>query len=91
MPEIPDLEVIKAFLNERIVGKEVVRANEVRPAMIRSLAAGDFSRDVAGRRFGTVSRQGQVAGHPYDADWSAPVLYFGCHCAEAYVFHHGHA
>jgi hypothetical protein len=28
MPGIPKLEVIQAFLNERIVGREVVRANE---------------------------------------------------------------
>ena len=60
MPEIPDLEVIKVFLNERIVGKEVIRASEVRPAMVRSLAAGDFSSDVTGRHFGAVSRQGKM-------------------------------
>ena len=68
MPEIPDLEVIKAFLNERIVGKEVVWAKEVRPAMVRCLAADDFSTDVTGRRFGTVSRQGKMLTLPLEPD-----------------------
>ena len=66
--EIPDLEAIKDFLNERFVGKEVARAKEVRPAMVRNLAADDFSSDVVGRRFGTVSRQGKMLTLPLETD-----------------------
>ena len=68
MPEIPDLEVIKAFLNDRIIGKEVTQAKEVRPAMVRNLAADDFSKDITGRRFGAVVRQGKMLTLPLEPD-----------------------
>lgn len=59
MPEIPDLEVIKDFLNSRVRGRTIVRAKELRPAMVRSLAAEHFADDVVGRRFGEVARRGK--------------------------------
>ncbi|MEX2599076.1 MAG: DNA-formamidopyrimidine glycosylase family protein [Dehalococcoidia bacterium] len=59
MPEIPDLEVIKDFLNERLPGKEIVRAEAPRPWIVRSLAADDFVEDVRGRAFGHMQRQGK--------------------------------
>ena len=68
MPEIPDLEVIKEFLNERIVGKEIVRVDAPRPWIVRSLAADDFASDVIGRSFGRVLRLGKDLLFPLDPD-----------------------
>ncbi|MBM3941080.1 MAG: Fpg/Nei family DNA glycosylase [SAR202 cluster bacterium] len=66
MPEIPDLEVIRRFLNERLLGKEITRAAELRPAMVRSLAGEDFAADVIGRRFGTLTRRGKMLTLPLE-------------------------
>jgi formamidopyrimidine-DNA glycosylase len=68
MPEIPDLEVIKDFLNDRIVGQEIVRAEAPKPWIVRSHAAEDFVGDVLGRRFGTVLRRGKDLIFPLDPD-----------------------
>ena len=68
MPEIPDLEVIKDFLNERIAGKNVVRAEAPRPWIVRSLAADDFVADVRGRMFGKMIRLGKDLLLPLDPD-----------------------
>ena len=58
MPEAPDLEVIKEFLNERVQGQRVASAKVLRPTVLRSLA-GDFPSDVAGRAFGEFHRRGK--------------------------------
>lgn len=68
MPEIPDLEVIKDFLNERIVGREIVRVDVPKPWIVRSIAADDFAADVRGRRFGTIIRKGKDLLFPLDSD-----------------------
>jgi formamidopyrimidine-DNA glycosylase len=36
MPERPDLEAIRAFLNERIVGAEIARAEALIPDVFRT-------------------------------------------------------
>lgn len=59
MPEIPDLEVIREFLNDRIPGREITRAEGPKPWIVRSLAADDFLADVVGRKFGRVLRKGK--------------------------------
>ena len=59
MPEAPDLEIIKDFLNRRISGIAVAGARILRPTVLRSLA-GDFEQDVAGRRFINIQRQGKL-------------------------------
>ena len=58
MPEAPDLEVIKDFLNDRVQGRTVESATVLRPTVLRSLA-GDFSADVTGRSFGEFHRRGK--------------------------------
>ena len=68
MPEIPDLEVIKDFLNERLAGQEVVRAEAPKSWIVRSLAAEHFEQDVIGRRFGTITRLGKDLVFPLDPD-----------------------
>ena len=58
MPEAPDLEVIKDFLNDRVQGRTVESATVLRPTVLRSLA-GDFSTDTTGRSFGEFHRRGK--------------------------------
>ena len=58
MPEAPDLEVIKEFLNNRVKDRTVHSANVLRPTVLRSLA-GDFPVDIAGRTLGPTQRRGK--------------------------------
>jgi formamidopyrimidine-DNA glycosylase len=58
MPEIPDLEAIRGFLNERIVGVEITAAETPIPYIIRTPAA-DVVATLTGNRFGHVLRRGK--------------------------------
>ena len=58
MPEAPELEVVKEFLVEHLVGQEVSDAQVLRPSVLRSLQ-GVFEEDVVGRRFQGVDRNGK--------------------------------
>jgi formamidopyrimidine-DNA glycosylase len=58
MPEIPDLEAIRAFLNERIVGIEITRVEALIPYILRTPRA-DFEAALTGNRFGHVLRRGK--------------------------------
>lgn len=58
MPEIPDLEAIRAFLNKRIVGVEIANAEALIPYIIRTPRA-DFEAALTGNRFGEVLRRGK--------------------------------
>jgi formamidopyrimidine-DNA glycosylase len=58
MPEIPDLEAIRDFLNERIPGVEVTSAQALIPYVFRS-GARDFEATLTGNRFGHVRRHGK--------------------------------
>jgi formamidopyrimidine-DNA glycosylase len=58
MPEIPDLEAIRAFYNARIIGQEVVAVEAVIPYIIRTGAA-DFEAGMVGNRFGECTRRGK--------------------------------
>ena len=58
MPEIPDLEAIRAFLNERIVGVEIARAETYIPYIFRTPAK-DVAAGLTGNRFGEVLRRGK--------------------------------
>jgi formamidopyrimidine-DNA glycosylase len=68
MPEIPDLEVIKDFLNERIAGKAITRVEAPRQWIVRSLVEDDFVADIAGRSFGRILRRGKDLLFPLDPD-----------------------
>ena len=58
MPEAPDLEVIKEFLNDRVRGEAVTGATVVRPTVLRSLV-GELSEDMPGRTFDEFHRRGK--------------------------------
>jgi formamidopyrimidine-DNA glycosylase len=59
MPELPDLEVIKEFLQDHIVGQEIAEVEVVRPIVARNLADGDFAPRLTGQRIEQVHRQGK--------------------------------
>ena len=58
MPEAPDLEVVKDYLNEHVRGQTVESARVLRPTVLRALA-GEFSADISGRTLGTFERRGK--------------------------------
>jgi formamidopyrimidine-DNA glycosylase len=59
MPELPDLEVIKEFLQDHIVGQEIAEVEVVRPIVVRSLAGDDFAPRLTGQRIEQVHRRGK--------------------------------
>jgi len=58
VPEVPDLEAIRGFLNRRIVGKNVQRVDVFIPIVIR-IPRNDFIRLMTGDTFGEVHRHGK--------------------------------
>ena len=58
MPEAPDLEVIKDFLNQRVLGQRVEAATVLKATVLRSLA-GDICDDIPGRSLKQVHRRGK--------------------------------
>ena len=58
MPEAPELEVVKDFLAENLVGASVEAAAALRPSVLRSLC-GDIAADMPGREFRSVERRGK--------------------------------
>ena len=58
MPEAPDLEVIKDYLNQRVRGRAVASAQVLRPTVLRPLA-GDLAADLPGRTLCQFRREGK--------------------------------
>ena len=58
MPEAPDLEVIKEFLNRRVRGQRVESAAALKPTVLRPLVE-DFLGDIPGRTLEQVHRRGK--------------------------------
>lgn len=59
MPEIPDLEAIRGFLNTRIAGREIISAVVRIPVVVRTPAQ-EMRETLAAERFGLVDRHGKV-------------------------------
>jgi formamidopyrimidine-DNA glycosylase len=58
MPEVPDLEAIRAFFNQRIVGESIERVDVLIPVVIR-VPRDDFVRLLTGDTLGEVHRYGK--------------------------------
>ena len=58
MPEIPDLEAIRGFLNQRLPGVRVERADFLIPVVFR-VPKDDFIRTIEGNSFGETQRRGK--------------------------------
>ncbi len=63
MPEIPDLEAIRGFLNERIVDVKIERAEFLIPVVFR-VTKDDFVRTLEGNSFGEIGRHGKFLLFP---------------------------
>ena len=57
MPEAPDLEVIKDYLNANLKGATVESCKVLRPTVVRSLAT-EITGDLPGRTFHDPQRRG---------------------------------
>ena len=64
MPEVPDLEAIRGFLNERVVGESVVKAEVIIPVVLR-IPRDDFIRLVTGDTIGEIQRLGKFLLFPF--------------------------
>lgn len=60
MPEAPDLQVIKEFLEPRLLNLEIRAAREVRPLVLRNLSGEPFEEDLPGRRTTALRRRGKL-------------------------------
>jgi formamidopyrimidine-DNA glycosylase len=59
MPEIPDLEVIKEYLERSLPGQVIETAEVLRPLVVRNLVGDDFASKVEGARITDVRRRGK--------------------------------
>lgn len=59
MPEAPDLEVIKEFLNQRLYDVKILSARVLKPLVLRSLTQQQFTSDIQGKVFNNVTRKGK--------------------------------
>ena len=66
MPELPDLEVIRAVLVRRIVDVQILSVDVLRPLIVRNLLGGELDAHLAGRRFVDVQRCGKFLLLPLD-------------------------
>ena len=58
MPEAPEMEVVKDFLAQNLMGQEVTEARVLKPSVLRSLQ-GDVRTDIVGRAFIESTRRGK--------------------------------
>jgi formamidopyrimidine-DNA glycosylase len=67
MPELPDLEVIREFLERRIVNVPIVSAEVRRHLVVRNLLGGNTAGHLVGHRFSAVQRRGKFLILPLDS------------------------
>ena len=58
MPEAPDLEIVREFLNDHAIGAQIQSAVVSKPSVLRSLS-GDFASDIVGRTLLEIERRGK--------------------------------
>jgi formamidopyrimidine-DNA glycosylase len=67
MPELPDLQVIREFLEPRLVGVTITAAEVRRPIPVRNMLGGDLAERLVNARFAGVGRRGKFLLLPLDA------------------------
>ncbi len=60
MPEAPDLQVVKEFLQPRIVGRRITAVAERKPLTLRNLVGSPFKTDAVGRQITAIDRKGKL-------------------------------
>lgn len=78
MPELPEVETVRAGLAETVVGRRIVAVRVLHPRPVRRHAAGPdaFAAALAGRTFGVPRRRGKYLWLPFD-DGDALVAHLG--------------
>jgi formamidopyrimidine-DNA glycosylase len=66
MPELPDLEVIRAYLDPRLAGVAISEADVRRPIVVRNLLGGEVAERLDGRTFTGAARRGKFLLLPLD-------------------------
>jgi len=59
MPELPDLTVVKEYLQQNVVGQTIVSAEMVRPTVLRDMTGEGLAEALVGRKFTEVERRGK--------------------------------
>jgi formamidopyrimidine-DNA glycosylase len=59
VPELPDLEVIRSYLEPRLSGVTILSADVRRPIVVRNLLGGEVAERLAGQIFGGATRRGK--------------------------------
>ncbi len=59
MPEAPDLEVIKDYLNRKVRGRTIAAAQVLRPSVVRSMYGEDLSKRLPGLSIDEFARRGK--------------------------------
>jgi len=59
VPELPDLEVIKEYLQGVLPGQQIEEVELLRPLVVRNLIAEDFVSALVENQFGDVGRRGK--------------------------------
>ena len=64
MPEAPELYVVREYLERRLTGQTVMKAEALRPIVLRCLAAPleRFAEDIMGRSLDGFWRRGKFLG-----------------------------
>ncbi len=58
MPEAPDLEIVREFIDDRAIGAQIQSAVVSKASVLRSLS-GDFTTDIVGRTLLEIERRGK--------------------------------
>ena len=67
MPELPELEVVKDFLVEHLVGRRIEKVEVLRPIVVRNLTDLDFASSLEDQAFTKVERRGKFLIFSLDA------------------------
>ena len=60
MPEAPDLQIVKEFLQRKIVGRRIAGFTERKPLTLRNMTGVPVEQDAAGREITAVGRKGKL-------------------------------
>ena len=64
MPELPDLEIIRAVLTPRLTGQTITAVEVIRPLVVRDLTLCGFAETLTGQTYAGVQRRGKVLLFP---------------------------
>ena len=74
MPELPEVETMRRFLQSRVTGKRIVSATFERPEILKSSSPEEFNAAVSGCRIAGTGRRGKYLSLHLQAADAAPEL-----------------